>query len=444
MSVSELAGKFVEKALEKGFSDVAIAIDVVDRVMVKFADTQPSVAQEWKTAVANIYLSKGRKIFTGTFQLDKIGDADKLLGEISLLVDRVSESELYAPLPQPGVRSGFYSRVDDKIVEAMKDPSGLVELLLEASSRQHGIDFTAGKIDLWKRRRHLTTSTGAQIVEESTGVETYIRSFKEDGSGQWGFASRVLDKSRIEEVALKASELAYESRGRSSVEPGVYDVILSPLVFSQLMNMMAWMSTGLSVLTGMSIFIDKKIGDQVASPLLSIYDAPRDDKLPFSTVFDDEAVATFDKPILEKGLLKNILHNTKTALKFNTESTGNAGWVHPRPWNLVIGGGGFKLEELISEVKRGLLITNNWYTRLQNYAEGVFSTIGRDAIFLIESGRIVKPVERIRIADKLPRLLNNIEGLSRETYDVMWWEVRVPTRSPYALVRNVNITKHFA
>ncbi|NAZ27388.1 MAG: TldD/PmbA family protein [Thermogladius sp.] len=444
MSVSELAGKFVEKALEKGFSDVAIAIDVVDRVMVKFANTQPSVAQEWKTAVANIYLSKGRKVFTGIFQLDKIGDADKLLGEISLLVDRVSESELYAPLPQPGVRSGFYSRVDDKIVEAMKDPSGLVELLLEASSREHSIDFTAGKIDLWNRRRHLTTSTGAQIVEESTGVETYMRSFKEDGSGQWGFASRVLDRSRIEEVALKASELAYESRGRSSVEPGVYDVILSPLVFSQLMNVMAWMSTGLSVLTGMSIFIDKKIGDQVASPLLSIYDAPRDDKLPFSTVFDDEAVATFDKPIVEKGLLKNILHNTKTALKFNTESTGNAGWVHPRPWNLVIGGGGFKLEELISEVKRGLLVTNNWYTRLQNYAEGVFSTIGRDAIFLIESGRIVKPVERIRIADKLPRLLNNIEGLSRETYDVMWWEVRVPTRSPYALVRNVNITKHFA
>jgi len=444
MSAFELAGKFVEKALEKGFSDVAIAIDVVDRVMVKFANTQPSVVQEWKTAVANIYLSKGRKVFTGTFQLDKIGDTDKLLGEISLLVDRVSESELYAPLPQPGVKSGFYSRVDDKIVEAMKDPSGLVELLLEASSREHSIDFTAGKIDLWKRRRHLTTSTGAQIVEESTGVETYIRSFKEDGSGQWGFASRVLDKSRIEEVALKASELAYESRGRSSVEPGVYDVILSPLVFSQLMNVMAWMSTGLSVLTGMSIFIDKKIGDQVASPLLSIYDAPRDDKLPFSTVFDDEAVATFDKPILEKGLLKNILHNTKTALKFNTESTGNAGWVHPKPWNLVIGGGGFKLEELISEVKRGLLITNNWYTRLQNYAEGVFSTIGRDAIFLIESGRIVKPVERIRIADKLPRLLNNIEGLSRETYDVMWWEVRVPTRSPYALVRNVNITKHFA
>jgi len=444
LSGSELASRFVSKALEMGFSDVAVLVEDVSRVMVKFANSQPSVVQRWDTSVASLYLSKNRRLYTGSVVLDRLRDLDKLLHEISYVVDRVSESELYAPLPEPSRKAGGFSFVDTRVVESMKDPSRLAELVLEASAREHKVDFTAGKVDLWLRRKHLATSTGALLEEESTGVEVYVRSFKEDGSGQWGFSSRSLDEKKIEETALKASELAHESRGRSPVEPGVYDVILSPLVFSQLLNVVAWMSTGLSILTGTSIFTDKRPGEQVASTLLTVWDAPRDEKLPHSTGFDDEALETYNKPIIEKGVLKNILHNSKTAAKLNARPTGNAGWVAPRAWNLVIESGDYKFDELVSEVKRGVFITNNWYTRLQNYVEGVFSTIARDAIFLVESGRIVKPLERLRIADTLPNILKNVAGLTRDTYDVMWWEVRIPTRAPYALIRNVNITKHFA
>jgi PmbA protein len=153
-------------------------------------------------------------------------------------------------------------------------------------------------------------------------------------------------------------------------------------------------------------------------------------------------VKTYNKPIIENGLLKTLLHNTKTAFIMKTSTTGNAGWIMPHPWNIRISPGDSTFEEMVSEIKRGLIITNNWYTRLQNYVEGEFSTIARDAIFLVENGRIIKPVNRVRIADKFPVLLKNIDLLSKDLFDIHWWEVGIPTKSPYVLVRNVRITKH--
>ncbi|MEM2389610.1 MAG: metallopeptidase TldD-related protein, partial [Ignisphaera sp.] len=81
-------------------------------------------------------------------------------------------------------------------------------------------------------------------------------------------------------------------------------------------------------------------------------------------------------------------------------------------------------------------------TRLQSYVEGLFSTIARDAVFYIENGRIVKPVNKIRVADSFPNILNNIEHVGRDAYNVQWWEISTPSKIPYVLVRNVKVSKH--
>ncbi|MEM1898930.1 MAG: metallopeptidase TldD-related protein, partial [Sulfolobales archaeon] len=95
------------------------------------------------------------------------------------------------------------------------------------------------------------------------------------------------------------------------------------------------------------------------------------------------------------------------------------------------------------EVRNGLLITNNWYTRLQNYVEGTFSTVSRDAVFYIRNGEVVGSTGRVRIADNLNKLLNNVVMIGKECYMIKWWEVTVPSKVPYLLVRDVNITKPF-
>ncbi|RLG75105.1 MAG: hypothetical protein DRO12_05995 [Thermoprotei archaeon] len=107
----------------------------------------------------------------------------------------------------------------------------------------------------------------------------------------------------------------------------------------------------------------------------------------------------------------------------------------------MVEGGDMLEDEMIRETRRGFIVLNNWYTRLQNYIEGEFSTVTRDALMFVEKGEIVGYSQRMRIADKFPRLLRNIIGMSKKCYDIQWWEVRTPTRAPFILVSETIFTK---
>ena len=438
----ELGSRIVEKAGKEGFEEAATIIVKNRETMVKLANSQPSVIQSWDEYRVSLYLARNKRIFVIELRPKDLSVFDKPLKELLKYAERIEESMFYAPLPEPEKVEVLEGLVDKNLFDHLENPLRITEVAVEAAHREN-IDYVAGTIDLWYYEKALVTSKGAELYEDRTGYQMYLRAFSgEDGSGQWSTCGTRVDLEAVEKASTTAARYAVDSRGRSAVEPGKYDLVLSPLVFGNLVNLIARMSSAFSIVMGMSIFMRNKPGDKVASDKLTIRDAPRLVELPYATSFDDEGVSTYDKPIIENGMLKNILHNTKTASKLGGKSTGNAGWIYPRPWNLVVEPGDMDLEEMIGEVRRGILITNNWYTRLQNYVEGIFSTITRDALFLIEDGRVVKPVEKIRIADKLPKLLNNVVGVGRDTYNIMWWEVTIPTKLPYVLVKDINVSKH--
>lgn len=438
-----LASKLVEKALREGFSEAAAKITSSRRTMVKIANSEPSVIQYWDTLNVGLYLVRDKKILIVELEPSNVEELDKSIKELIGIADKITESPFYAPLPEPDRKpEPIPGLVDDNIVRVLDNPVELAEAVIETAHREK-IDFTAGTIDLAYTEKALITSKNVELYEDSTMIQAYLRAFAgEDGSGQWALGSRRLDKKKLEEMASMAARYAVDSRGRVDIEPGVYDVILSPMVFGNLLDLVGWMSSAFSMFMGMSMFVKNKPGDKVASEKLTLIDDARNPELPGSTSFDDEGIPTYSKPIIENGVLKTILHNSKTATKVGVKTTGNAGWIMPMPWNLVVKPGTHSLEELIGEVKKGILITNNWYTRLQNYVEGLFSTITRDALFLVENGKITKPINKLRIADSLTRLLNNIEALGDKTYDIQWWEVRIPTRLPYVLIRQIHTSKH--
>ncbi|MEM2057712.1 MAG: metallopeptidase TldD-related protein, partial [Thermoproteota archaeon] len=160
-----------------------------------------------------------------------------------------------------------------------------------------------------------------------------------------------------------------------------------------------------------------------------------------SRTFDDEGIKTRKNIIVEKGTVKGYLHNVKTALKFKTESTGNAGWIMPSPWNLVIEEGSIGFEEALEEIKNGLYIVSNWYTRFQNYSTGDFSTICRDGVFLIENGELKGALKGVRVSDNIVRLFSSISTVCKERKWVRWWEVRTPAYLPAMVANDVRVTK---
>jgi PmbA protein len=74
-------------------------------------------------------------------------------------------------------------------------------------------------------------------------------------------------------------------------------------------------------------------------------------------------------------------------------------------------------------------------------ATGDFSAIPRDAMFLIENGKIVRPLREMRISDSIPRMLANISALTKERKWIKWWEVETPTLAPAAMIDKVKFTR---
>ena len=231
-------------------------------------------------------------------------------------------------------------------------------------------------------------------------------------------------------------------REASEPEAGKYQVLLSPTVASNIVESVAGAASAFSVDAGTS-YLAEKIGKRVAAEGFSLTDHGVVDGGLGGRVFDDEGLPTRSNRIIEKGVLRGFFHNLTTAKKWKTESTGSAGFVQPHAWNLEVGKGDSSYEEMVREMKKGIILTSNWYTRFNNYRTGEFSTVPRDGAYLVEGGKVVKSLKGMRAGDDLQRLFSSVTMLSKDREWIQWWEVDTPTLCPWMLVDGVNITRAY-
>jgi len=407
--------------------------------MVKLSNNIVTVVQRWRERFMELYAAKDRRI---GYVSNVITDENTVLVTVERLLLSLRKSEpspVYGPLPS--VRGKPLDGVVDPVIAEERDEILETIPTMVDEAKRLGVERVAGTIHFGYRERYVATSNGFANVQPSTFIKVYVRAFREDNSGHWAWGSTKFDAKSMISTIRKASEFACLRLSRKTVEPGEYQAILSPLVVANLVNNLAMMASGMMVLMGASIFVKHGPGSKAFSERFTLIDAPLERELPNARGFDDEGAPCFNKPIVEKGVVKNILHNAKTASYFKSETTGNAGLLMPIPWNLVVEQGSEDLDSLIKDVKRGFLVLNNWYTRMQNWIEGEFSTVTRDALVYIENGEFKALSKQMRIADKFDALFSKIEALTKDAYDVWWWEVEIPTRAPYVLVSNTKFTK---
>ncbi|MCE4611713.1 MAG: TldD/PmbA family protein [Desulfurococcales archaeon] len=417
--------------LSKKFDEAAVKVSIVDSVMVKASRGSVSVVQSWRDEDADVYIAKGGRIYVASTQLPSV---ERVIKAAETIVERLQPSKLYAPLPEPSGESCM--KVDPQLEKSVeeRDYAKLAALLGVDS----GLDVS-GMTMIYIVREALATSKGARLSRTVSGFEGYVRVFKErEVSGQWSWASTSLDEGLAKTAFEKAEGIAGEcvSLPREPLGEGSYRLLFSPMTASQLLEYVASSALAGSVITGSSFLAGSKPGDAVASEALTIVSTPRDQDLPGYATFDDEGVAARDIAFIDGGVFKTLLHNTKTAKVLGGESTGNGGWIFPRLFNLEVKPGDLSEDEVFEALGSGVYITNNWYTRFQNFLEGTFSTVPRDAAFTVKGGRPVAcvPGFKIRVEGSLKTMIKGVEALTRERYRIKWWEVETPTKSPYMIV----------
>ena len=244
----------------------------------------------------------------------------------------------------------------------------------------------------------------------------------DDGETQTGWAY-ALGKNPAEFDLRKAGvEAANKATGLlGAVKPPSKrtTVVLDPMVTAQFLGIIGSTLNGESVVKGRSLFANR-LGEAVASPLITLVDDPTDSRAYTASEIDSEGLAARRNVLIKDGVLQMFVHSSYSARRAGTKSTGNA-----------VGGGvgclalqltpGTKTQaELIADIEEGVLIQSvQGLHSGVNPISGDFST-GASGV-MIRNGKVAEPIREFTIASTLQRMLLDVLAIGN---DVDWLPMR--------------------
>lgn len=439
MRPEESCRLILEECRGEGAADAIASVTEIEESMIRFSNNQITVSNHLRETLASIFaMANGGKAGTTIADLSKRAIRKATIKAVSEA--RASPSSGYHhPLPRGPfeystklIRQPLVDLEPDKLV-------GWVEGSVEAA-REEGADRVAGSLIARRMRTTMKTSGNAHGTFDRSTLELSIRAFRGTGSGH--SVSVAASEGEFDPLSAgrEAGRLARASEGPSDGSPGRQTAVLGPMVFADVVSQVGRLASAFYVDAGLS-FLAERLGEQVASPMITLVDDGTISKAYGSSPFDMEGSPTTRTPIVKEGILKSYLHNSDTAGRMEATNTANAGLINPRPFNLVVSPGKGDVEDLIGGVDQGIYVTNDWYLRYQNWRTGDFSMIPRDAMFTIRNGEIDRPIKDLRISDNVLRMMQGVSSLSERRKWIKWWEVDIPTLCPAAVVEGTNFTK---
>jgi len=159
---------------------------------------------------------------------------------------------------------------------------------------------------------------------------------------------------------------------------------------------------------GRSFFSKKgggnRIGEQILGEKLRILSDPAHSLAP-TVSFDNEGLPLSRHIWVENGVLKDLFYSRYWAEKSGKEPTAG-------PSNVVMEGGTATRDDLIAGTERGVLVTRFWYIRPLDPQTILVTGLTRDGLFLIEKGKVTRPVKNMRWNETPIVAFNNIDAMT--------------------------------
>jgi len=163
---------------------------------------------------------------------------------------------------------------------------------------------------------------------------------------------------------------------------------------------------------------DKK--DQlICNPLFSMYSDGTIDYASGSAPYDDEGIAMQRLPLIEKGILKNYYYDLQNAAEAGVKPTGNGirSGFHSSPSpgisNLIISAGKTSFNEMIKDIKEGIIVDQVLGLGQGNVLSGAFSN-NVQLGFKIKDGKVVGRIKNVMIAGNALEVLKDIAAIGNE------------------------------
>ena len=338
---------------------------------------------------------------------------------------RYSEPDEHYGLAEPdGVEPPELDLWRDDVVSLAPDRKVALALELERETRARDPRISG------VRSAQFSDGAGEGAVATSTGISTWGRStvcvlsvgaLASDGDetqigGGLSVGRGPTDVS-VDEAATDAVDRATRLLGAVKPQTARVTLVLEPRLTATVLGIVGGMLNGERVLKGRSPFADR-VGDEIASPLLTFLDDPTEPASLGADTHDGEGLATRCTSLVTGGVLQGFLHNTYTARRSGTRSTASAvrGFASTPtvgPQALAIAPGAGTLDELVGAIDNGILVQSmaGLHSGV-NPVSGDFS-VGVDGL-MIRGGALAEPVREATIASTIQRLLLDISEVGAD------------------------------
>ena len=155
--------------------------------------------------------------------------------------------------------------------------------------------------------------------------------------------------------------------------------------------------------------------------------------------------AVAGQSVVRDGVAVGVVHDSATARRAGVASTGHGlpapnTW-GPIAWNLrTAGGRAAATEELLAGVERGVWVTRFHYVNIVHPKKGVLTGMTKDGTFLIENGRITRPIRNLRFTQSIPEAFSAIEEATAATRLTMAEYTGIATRVPALRIGSFTFT----
>lgn len=294
-------------------------------------------------------------------------------------------------------------RIDPRVIQVNASLSGCYEVIL-----------VAGLNGALMADVRPMVSVHVSVIVEANGRRESART---GGGGRVGYAF-FLEEGRALQYAREAVREALVNLEAGPAPAGTMPVVLGPGWPGVLLHEAVghglegdFNRKGLSAFSG-------RLGEQVASPGVTVVDDGTLLDRRGSLTVDDEGTSSQCTTLIENGILVNYMQDKLNAKLMGMQPTGNCrreSYAHmplPRMTNTYMLAGQHHPEEIIRSVKRGLYAVNFGGGQV-DITSGQFVFSASEA-YLIEDGRVTRPVKGATLIGNGPDIMKKISMVGND------------------------------
>ncbi len=383
--------------------------------LTRYANNRINQNVAESNALVSVRAVMGKRI--GVASTNRLDDASlHACCDAAIAAARVATEDTYfesLPEPEP-VRPSERSVAATRDFSAEQRAESVAAIVGE--SRKHGLT-AAGKVRNAEHVVAVANSLGVDVGGSYTGLECTALSMGETGSGWSSFLSRDAAEFDPSAVGAEAADIALRSANPGELEPGDYPVVLAPQAVGDLLDFLSWVGFSVKAFEEGRSFLSNKLEHQILNqPVTIIDDALADYAL--GMTFDYEGAPKTAVPIIEHGVGIRPVTDSYWASRGGWINSGHA-LPAPNPFgpmalNLEMAAGDASIDELIGQVERGVYVTRFHYVNVEDPVPVTLTGMTRDGTFLIENGKLTRPLKNLRFTQSVVDALYDCEAVSSE------------------------------